>query len=1487
MKNRFKLSGIAALATVIIFTALACENPANSLKPTEVETGSITGKAVFTNSTDNSGITITLEESDGLRSVAVINVSRSIAEGVSSARALSMSAARSVTATAKTAADGSYTLKDVPAGTYTLYASSQDSLEKAVTKNVIVRANEVFDAGTLNLTPVGSISGQIIVDNGAGSALGFLVSVAGTSFMAVTGSDGRFTISGIPAGSGYFLVVTKGNYTALYTTTAQSVTGGGDNILLAINITSAELNTGSEVTIGANGNWYINGVDTGVKAQGDKGDAGTSVTINIDADGYWVIDGARTGVRAKGENGADGSHGSIITIINGNWYIDGEDTGIPVQGEKGEDGNPGSVVTIVGGYWYIDGVTTGIPVQGAAGTITNVVTIVNGNWYIDGVDTGVSAQGPKGTDGSPGSVVTIVGGYWYIDGVSTGVKAQGEKGDTGADGVDGSHGSVVTIVNGNWYIDGVDTGIPVRGEKGDTGADGRPGSVVTIGGNGNWKIDGVDTGIPARGADGTTPHIGVNGNWWIGDTDTGVKAQGPQGNDGNTPYIGPNGNWWIGDTDTGIPAQGDSGDNGKNAYLVLFHLNDGDTPINATGVNHGDTVGKPADPTRDFFDFEGWYTDKELTVPYNFTAPVIGNINLYAKWKKHVTEYVITSSGESFTASDGVSVIGTLQAVIEAIRIDANSNPCTIQFGNGTDVLDIGMESANFNNIGGTWGIITLMGKITSANDVATQGTIGTANLVSINSTADIANTAENGRAVYNNGGTFTILDGTVSGIAGYTVYNNGGTLTISGGMVSGNGGTVYNSGGPITISGGTVSGNGGTTVQNSFGTVAISGGTVSGTGDTVFNNGGPITISGGTVSGTGSYTVFNNGGTFTITNGTVTNDAVSVITGCAVYGTNGATLTISGGTISASASMGTAVYTSIANAAISGGTISVTGANGRAVVNNSAYSGINISGTANITSTNTSEYGGTISNTDLGNITITGGTVVNTASGNAVYNSSTGIITLGGDPTITGFIGQGVSSTGLTINSSFNPVHGREYTLNFVTYSNGSTAVKGGAGFVGNFKLKDTDWMLIVVGSDLVIEYYNITLVPAGTQYTITGAIINDVESFTAVRDIDNDSAPVVTNQPIQTVLNMIRNEAIGIDIGIQFGDGIDPLNIGSASVGFNGTWGLVTLSGKIASSENNSQGTVRVSDAVSIISTADIVNTGNNFGRAVTFNSSGTLTFTSGTVGLTTARAFGVYNESTGSVIITGTAVVTSAQTNISTIYNASNGSIIINGGTVENTSSGNAVYNTSNGSIIITAGTVSAISGAAVMSTNAGMVEISGGTVSAVTYSAVFNQHSTITVSNNAVVTSAIAGDFGTIYNGGQLIITGGTVENTTSNANARAVLNGGTVTISGGTVLATGEGRAISNEGGQINLYGDPVIMGTIFHQSGGILNVADGTPPFNPSPGRVYTLDFASYTVRVAVTGGGSKLSNFTVTNIEWKLMVSTYDINDLVLELAP
>lgn len=51
-------------------------------------------------------------------------------------------------------------------------------------------------------------------------------------------------------------------------------------------------------------------------------------------------------------------------------------------------------------------------------------------------------------------------------------------------------------------------------------------------------------------------------------------------------------------------------------------------------VENGATVARPAEPVCAGWTFEGWYADASLTTPYDFSAPVTGDITLYAKWSK-------------------------------------------------------------------------------------------------------------------------------------------------------------------------------------------------------------------------------------------------------------------------------------------------------------------------------------------------------------------------------------------------------------------------------------------------------------------------------------------------------------------------------------------------------------------------------------------------------------------------------------------------------------------------------------------------------------------------------------------------------------------------------------------------------------------------------------------------------------------------------------
>ena len=74
----------------------------------------------------------------------------------------------------------------------------------------------------------------------------------------------------------------------------------------------------------------------------------------------------------------------------------------------------------------------------------------------------------------------------------------------------------------------------------------------------------------------------------------------------------------------------------KVNYTVTFETNDG-SAVESGKVINGQSVAKPADPTKDGFVFIGWYEDSTFKTPYVFAKPVTSDMTLYARFVKSPT----------------------------------------------------------------------------------------------------------------------------------------------------------------------------------------------------------------------------------------------------------------------------------------------------------------------------------------------------------------------------------------------------------------------------------------------------------------------------------------------------------------------------------------------------------------------------------------------------------------------------------------------------------------------------------------------------------------------------------------------------------------------------------------------------------------------------------------------------------------------------------
>ena len=292
--------------------------------------------------------------------------------------------------------------------------------------------------------------------------------------------------------------------------------------------------------IGSNGNWWVGGTDTGVKAAGDDGKPGKDgETPYIGENGNWWIGFTDTKVKAAGTDGKDGEKGedgeTPYIGENGNWWIGETDTGVKAVGTDGADGTNGAdgLTPSIGenGNWWIGTTDTGVKAAGTDGTNgTNGADGLtpsigeNGNWWIGTTDTGVKAAATDGADGKDGADGTNgVDGrtpqlkigddnLWYVsydngqNWESLNVKATGEMGATGAQGEKGDKGD-----QGEQGIQGVQGEKGDKGDQGEQGIQGVQGEKGDKGDQGEQGIQGVQGEKGDAGADGASGQNGTNG----------------------------------------------------------------------------------------------------------------------------------------------------------------------------------------------------------------------------------------------------------------------------------------------------------------------------------------------------------------------------------------------------------------------------------------------------------------------------------------------------------------------------------------------------------------------------------------------------------------------------------------------------------------------------------------------------------------------------------------------------------------------------------------------------------------------------------------------------------------------------------------------------------------------------------------------------------------------------------------------------------------
>ena len=95
----------------------------------------------------------------------------------------------------------------------------------------------------------------------------------------------------------------------------------------------------------------------------------------------------------------------------------------------------------------------------------------------------------------------------------------------------------------------------------------------------------------------------------------------------------------------------------KNYYTVTFDSNGG-SAVTAQSIEAGQKATKPADPTKDGYDFKGWTLNGSA---YDFNTAVNGNITLVATWEQQ--QVVPTTYTVSFAANGGTGTMADVTGI--------------------------------------------------------------------------------------------------------------------------------------------------------------------------------------------------------------------------------------------------------------------------------------------------------------------------------------------------------------------------------------------------------------------------------------------------------------------------------------------------------------------------------------------------------------------------------------------------------------------------------------------------------------------------------------------------------------------------------------------------------------------------------------------------------------------------------------------------------
>jgi len=380
--------------------------------------------------------------------------------------------------------------------------------------------------------------------------------------------------------------------------------------------------------VGANGNWWVGGVDTGIPASGTPGSPGVSPRVG--PNGNWWVGETDTGIRAGGRDGEDGRHTAYRFAVGGDasvpppsyanahayWsFDDPENLGADASGNGRHIASMPANGAIPGEGRFGGGIA--LPAAGIASAAAPITPIAGAFFHQDftisawvrpsnigtqrriwgtaaafeaNIRNGLLAVGaarpniPVPVNQWSLIIVKRRGGQFFVR-----VNGGAEVAFTVANPAAASFLAIGQIASGGA------TGNSFRGLLDEIALFDRATTdeedEALFLGLGDWRPEPPPVGdgqflwmtkAEFRGIEQLSP--------WSPP----VRISGEHGADGASPRVGANGNWWVGGVDTGTPAKGEDGQPGRPPLIfritAALTANAGFDPIVNAGARVGDLV---------------------------------------------------------------------------------------------------------------------------------------------------------------------------------------------------------------------------------------------------------------------------------------------------------------------------------------------------------------------------------------------------------------------------------------------------------------------------------------------------------------------------------------------------------------------------------------------------------------------------------------------------------------------------------------------------------------------------------------------------------------------------------------------------------------------------------------------------------------------------------------------------------------------------------